>query len=415
MTTAPEDAVRFDHTAPEIAGPEFWDAIGELRAHGPLVWVEDHGGYWAALGYDVVRQAAQDWKTFSSAQGTAIERPSPDQMPYIMPIDIDPPRQVTYRRKVNPYLTPTVLAHLEDGIRGIADELIDNFVEEGTCDLAADFARRLPGTVFFRLLVGADDEDFREVEPWARTISFDPDPVKKGEAAARLNGWVGTLFRDRAAQPRSSDVVDAVMHLGDSGEAFAPHELQTGLALLAMGGIGTSSDLIGSIACVLCDHPELQERVRSDLDLVPALVEECLRLEPPVTMMFRTATGDVDLAGRHIAEGDKVGLFFAAANRDPAMFDRPDEVDINRKRNPHVAFGMGVHRCIGSNLARLQVRVAVEQMLARLSPFWIPDGARVEYVCDQERGPSSIPLVFRAGPKARAGASQDQGGKKWAG
>ena len=117
-------------------------------------------------------------------------------------------------------------------------------------------------------------------------------------------------------------------------------------------------------------------------------------------MLFRTATRDVEIAGQQVRKGDKVGLFFGAANRDPAVFDRPDEVDIDRPRNPHLSFGAGVHRCVGSNLARLQVRVAVEQLLARLSPFRLPEGAKVQYAGDLSRGPLSLPLEFTAGSLA---------------
>src|SRR5262245_32614985 len=170
--SARRGAVSFDHVAPELAGPGFWGAVRDLQRHGPLVWVENYGGYWAATSYDVVLRMAQDWETVPSAQGGALQRPSPDVMPYIMPIDVDPPRQRAYRKKVNPHLVPKVVSGLEDGIRAIADELIDAFIEDGTCDIAEDFARKFPGTVFFRLVVQCDDGDFREVEPSARVLSF---------------------------------------------------------------------------------------------------------------------------------------------------------------------------------------------------------------------------------------------------
>ena len=123
-------------------------------------------------------------------------------------------------------------------------------------------------------------------------------------------------------------------------------------------------------------------------------------MEPPVTVMFRTATRDVEIGGQQVEKGDKVGLMFSAANHDPTVFDHPEEVDIDREPNAHLAFGLGVHRCIGSNLARLQVRVAVEQVLTRLSPFRMPDGGRVKYFGGAQRGPAYLPLEFTPGPKA---------------
>jgi cytochrome P450 len=391
------DGVDFDLFSPDLNGPQYWDAIGELQSRGPLVWVKNYGGFWAATSHDMVRRIAQDWQTFSSAQGVSLQRPSPEQMPWLMPVEFDPPRQRTYRKEVNPHLTQKAMSAFEAGIRAIADDLIDGFIERGSCDITEEFARKFPGTVFFQLLVGADKDDLRRLEPWARIISFDDDPVKKGEAIGHLRAWVAGFVAARASRPTSPDVVQAVVCLGDTGVDFTEEELYSALELLALGGIGTSADLIGAIVCILSRDPDLQARVRNDLGLVPGLIEEALRLEPPLTVAFRTATCDVTVAGQDIKKGQKVGLFFGAANRDPAEFDHPQEVDIDRAPNPHLTFSAGVHRCIGSNLARLQVRVAVEQLLTRLSPFRIPGGARVEYMTRQERGPSSVPVEFPPG------------------
>jgi cytochrome P450 len=234
----------------------------------------------------------------------------------------------------------------------------------------------------------------------ARIISFDADLARRGAAVGQLRAWVAELFAARTSQPRSRDIVQAIMSLaGEPASDLTEEELYSGVEVLALGGIGTSADLIGAIVCILSRDPDLQDRVRNDLRLVPALVEEALRLEPPLAVVFRTATRDVSIDGHHIERGQKVGLFIGAANRDPAVFDRAEYVDIDRERNPHLTFNAGVHRCLGSNLARLQVKVAVEQLLTRLSPFRIPAGGRVEYLTRQERGPCSVPLEFTPGAR----------------
>jgi cytochrome P450 len=398
--------VRFDIYSPELCGLEYWSALRELRGLGELVWVESVGGFWAALSYDLVRRLAQDWELFSSALGVSIPRPEPEVQPYIMPIEKDPPRQLVFRREVGRHLTPAALAGLEESIRDVADELIDVFIERGSCDLSVDFARKLPGTVFFRLVIPEGDETLGGLEQWVRILSFDPDVKRKGEAVAHIRDWAtGVLDRHTSRAPEAMrDIVDAIIGLRQNPAGFTETELNTGVGLLAQGGIGTSAQLIGSTVNTLCERPHLQARVRADLRLVPGLVEEILRTEPPVTVMFRTATRDVEIAGQRVLKGDKVGLFFAAANRDPDVFERPDEVDIERPANPHVAFGLGAHRCAGSNLARLQVRVAVEQVLTRLSPFRVRSDATVEYMTASQRGPSSIPLQFAAGPRRFAKA-----------
>lgn len=399
--TRPENdsGVDFDFYSPDLNGPQLWDAIRALQGHGPLVWVRNHGGFWAATTHDMVRRIAQDWQTFSSAAGIALQRPSPEQMPWIMPVEFDPPRQRTYRQEVNPHLTSKEISKLEDGIRGVADHFIDAFIERGSCDLAADFAHKFPGTVLLRLLLGANDEDIQHIEPWVRAITFESDLAKRGEGVAHLRSWVAQVLAARENGPDTADVVDAVMRLPRTGVDFSEEELHTGLEILVLGGTATSADLIGAIVCILSGDLDLQRRLRHDLALVPALIEEALRLEPPLTVVFRTAARDVMIAGKAIKKGQKVGLFFGAANRDPALFECPYEVDIDRTHNPHLTFGTGVHRCVGSHLARLQVKVAVEQLLTRLSPFHIPDGAHVEYMTRQERGPSSVPLEFPPGPR----------------
>ncbi|OHV39362.1 MULTISPECIES: cytochrome P450 [Pseudofrankia] len=391
---APYPTSTFDHLSPAVAGPAYWDAVRELAGLGPLTWVESGRGYWAATSCDLVLRIAQDWETFTSTEGVSITRPGFDLMPRLVPIELDPPRQRAYRRQVNPHLTVTSLAHLEDPIRGVADELIDTFVDAGRCDLAVDFARKLPGTVLFRLLFQATDEDFHAVEPAARAISFESDPRKTAAGAATLRAWAAGVFESRNGQAKRDDVVSAVQCLNDSGETFVDHEFLSGLQLLIQGGIGTSASAIGATMRILAENPSLQAAVRADLSLVPALVEECLRLETPLPLMFRTATQDVEILGRPIRKGDKVGLFFGAANRDPAVFERPDEVVLHRPRNRHLTFGAGPHRCVGSNLARLQVRVAIRRLLERLGPFHVPAGAEITYFSLQARGPASIPLVF---------------------
>ncbi|MFI5046952.1 MAG: cytochrome P450 [Acidimicrobiia bacterium] len=386
--------VEFDHLSPEIAGPNYWHALRTLADHGPMTWVESNGGFWAATSYDTVLEVLQHWQTFTSTGGVSLTRPSFDMLPVIVPIELDPPRQRAYRSQVQPHLTSRSLAPLASEIRGIADELIDTFVDRGRCDIAVDFARKFPGTVLFRLVFHATDDDFRSAEPASRILSFSPNQQETSAAAAALRAWAGEFMASREAFPDIDDVVNAVMHLNDTDEEFVDSDLMSGLQILIQGGIGTSASAIGVTVRVLCEHPDLQEQVRGDLSLVPALVEECLRLETPLPLMFRTARHDVEVAGEHIKAGDKVGVFLGAANRDPAVFDRPDEVVLDRPHNRHLTFGAGPHRCVGSNLARLQIQIAMTCLLERLDNIGLQDGAHVEYFSLQARGPSSVPIQF---------------------
>jgi cytochrome P450 len=378
-----------------MAGPDFAGIVEDLRRQGPLSWVESDGGYWLATSHELVLQMLQSWETFSSVEGVALTRPTFDAMPALVPIELDGARHRAYRKQLNPRLASKALAVLEDPIREIADELIDGFISFGACDIAIDFARKFPGTVFIRLMLHCDDDDFHFVEPLSRTISYESNnPERFAAAAANMRAWAGRVFEAKSRKPPSDDLLNTVMRLNDTGETYVDHELCSALQILVNGGLGTSASVISVAVRVLCDDLNLQERVRSELSMVPALVEECMRLEPPVLVLFRTAQRDVEVAGEQIKKGDKVGLFLAAANRDPSMFERPDQLDIDRWSNRHLALGAGVHRCIGSNLGRLQIRIAIEQLVTRLSPFWIPQGGKVEYDSLQVRAPRSLPLAF---------------------
>ncbi|MCL2583924.1 MAG: cytochrome P450 [Streptosporangiales bacterium] len=395
-------SAEFDYASPDIAGPQFWDAVEDLRRRGPLVWVTSYGGFWTATTHAMNVRIAQDWENFTSTEGVAFSRPSFEAMPRLVPIELDPPRHREFRKQVNPALTAKVVDPLENQIRGIADELIDAFIDRRACDIAVDFARKFPGTVFFRLIAHSTDEDFREAEPAARRISFESDDKEKFAAsAARLRAWASRVLAGRDGAPAEGDVVDALLGLGPegSGGEWLDTEHASGLQILAQGGIGTSASAIGSAILALAADPGLQSRIRADLSLVPALIEEILRLESPVPIMFRTARRDVEIDGQRVKAGDKVCLIFGAAGRDPALFDHPDQLDLERPHCRHLAFGVGVHRCIGSNLARLQIRVAIERLVARLGEFRIPDGAEVIYSSRQSRGPSSIPLEFTRDPQ----------------
>ncbi|SEP26678.1 cytochrome P450 [Trujillonella endophytica] len=403
MSSAPtrpaSPVLTFDHTAPELMGPPFWDAVADLQRVGPLVWVETGGGFWAATSQETILAIAQDWQRFSSAEGVGLQRATFEQMPRIVPLETDPPDQRAYRKQVNPHLAVKALAGLDGPIRAIADELIDAFVERGSCDIAVEFARRFPGTVFFRLIVHSTDEAFVRAERSAHVISFEnEDQGKLIEAVGQLKSWAADEFAAREARPGSGDIVEAIMQLGradgvDDG-MFTDSDRLSGLQILVQGGIGTSASVIGSAMLALARDQELQQRVRADPSLVPGFLEEVVRTQSPLPIVFRTATEDVEVAGQRIAKGDKVCLIFGAAGRDPEVFDRPGEIELDRPHCRHLSFGAGVHRCIGSNLARLQMRIALEQLLARLGPFSVPDGAEVTYDGRMARGPASIPLRF---------------------
>ena len=218
-------------------------------------------------------------------------------MPYIMPIEIDPPRQRVYRQEVNPHLTIKALTALEDGIRQVTDAAIDGFVSRGSCNIVTEFSRKLPGIVLFRLLFGCSDEDLRTVEPWSRMVSFSADPAEVAQASGEMPAWARCRLSDRQGEAEAT--TSWRRSCGSVGmEWMADHEYLTSLQILIQGGIGTVANATGTVVRVLAEDPELQNRVRTDRSMIPVLVEERLRLEAPTVLLFRTATCDIEVAGR---------------------------------------------------------------------------------------------------------------------
>ena len=215
------------------------------------------------------------------------------------------------------------------------------------------------------------------------------------EAFHEMETWCASYLESRDAGPRRDDLVDTLLNELPRNLPLSRDDQVRALLLLIQGGFGTSANLLGAITRVLCERPELQERVRDQPILVPSLVEECLRLETPNPYMARYATKNTEIGGCPIAAGDWVLMMFAGANRDPRMFADPTNVDLDREVKRHLSFGVGVHRCIGSNLARLQVRVAAEELLLAIEDLRLQPDATVTYYGSQTRGVASLPVTFR--------------------
>jgi cytochrome P450 len=385
----------FDHHDPGLhQDPAYWDRIDELRARYPIGYSTRYGGFWFLTSYAYVLRAFQD-RTFVSSSGVSIPTPP---TPRVAPIELDLPRQRVYRRDVNPYFTVEAVKTYEAGLRRLAYRLLDEIVVERQCDMARDYARKFPSMAFFEIVLHRPLDELTRVVPLTHTITYDPDPQRKGEAMVAMMHYCEELFSQRQAAGPKGDMLDAVMALDCDEVPFDDWLRLTGFSQLIQGGLGTSANLIGNIVRLLIDYPDIEIRVRQDRSLVDALIEEALRLHPPLNFIARSATVDTEVGDGLVRAGDRVLLVIAAANRDPDEFFSPRIPNLDRRQNRHLAFGAGIHRCIGSNLARLQVKVAIEALLDRVQGLRIPDGATIEYYSDVQRGPASFPVEF--GPVA---------------
>ncbi len=399
-------ANHFDLHAPEL-GRELHGTLARARAQCPVARSDQHGGYWVVTGYEDVLRVAQDWRAFSNELGITVPvvRAGPGSTAAgamkILPVGIDPPLQRTFKRLINQYFTPAAVAPWEDGTRALVTRLIDGFVERGSCDFMTEFARPLPGLAFFELALHAPPEDLEQVNEWAAAASLTGTPEAR-DAIPLLAGWIAKFLARRREEGPRGDVVDAVMEADIDGRPITEVEAIGTIHLLILGGLETTAGVLGMAMQRFCAHPEIPELLRRAPDRIPEAVEELLRLDGSFICIGRTAREAAEVDGHQIAAGDKVIIYWASANRDEGEFERPDEFDLDRPRNRHIAFGAGPHRCAGSNLARMNLRIALEEVVARLTDLRLQPGADIEYHSTFNRAPLTVPITFAPGPRSGA-------------
>lgn len=397
-------ARHFDLISPELA-QNLHETLARMRAHHPVTYSEEHGGFWVVTGYEDVLRVAQDWRTFSSAHGVSV--PDSKMVVKAIPEHLDPPLHREYKRLINAYFTPAVVAGYEQPTRALVTRLIDDFVEAGACDFMADFARPFPGLAFFDLVLNAPPEDVAAINELANAASAPTNP-NRADAWRGMYTWIREFVETRRHQAPRRDVVDAVLAAEIEGRPISEEDIIGVIQLLILGGLDTTAGALGQIMIRFCREPELPTLLRSRPELIPDAVEELLRLEPPFVAIARTAMCDTELGGHRIREGDKVLIYWASANRDEAEFPCPADFDMDRPSNRHLTFGAGPHRCAGSNLARLNVRIALEEVVRRLDELRLQDGAEpIPFHSVLNRAPLTVPITFTPGPRigAPAGAA----------
>jgi len=385
----------FDHLSARLAAT-MPDTMARMRELCPVARSDQYGGFWVVTRYEDALSVAQDWATYSSAHGLSVTR-SPTVVRNL-PVEADPPEQRVYKRLVNPHFTPAAVARWEDATRDLVNRLIDEFVEDGECEFMDGFARPLPSLAFFELALNAPAEDLEKVARLASKSSVPEDPEQR-ECWLGLYAWIKEFTARRRAGPPRGDVVDAVLNAEIDGRPITEDEVIGTVQLLILGGLETTAGALGLMVERFCRRPEIPELLRARPELIPQAVPELLRIDPPFVSVGRTATRDAELGGRTIRRGDKVLIHWASANRDAAEFADPDSVVLDRERNRHLSFGAGPHRCAGSNLARLNLRVALEELLPRLTGLGLRDGARIEYHRGLTRSPLTLPITFTPGPR----------------
>lgn len=367
-------------------------AMAELRAHCPVAHTAAHGGAHVLVRYQDVLRVAQDWRTFSSASGILIPR-AENAIPMI-PGECDPPVQRSYRHALNPLLTRRAIENYVPGMHAEARHLLSGLDGSQRTDIVSAFTDPYPRLVFFRHVLGIPAEDVPEVVGYIFAIKEPKSAESAAQAWDGFSRYVAAMCERRRTEPPRGDLLDGVLAAEIGSRPISQDEAVRALMQLTFGGLGTTSAALANMIRRLAQNPSLQERIRSDRSLLPRAVEELLRFDTVAITMARTATCDVELDDVHVAPGEKVLMYFAGANRDPDEFDHPDHIDIDRPGNRHLGFGVGPHRCIGSNLARRQIVVALNEVLDHLQDISLVPGQQLHFHSGFSRGLDALEIAY---------------------
>jgi len=393
-------ATDFDVMDPQYLADPFsiWD---QLRPTCPIAHTDRRKSSWMPLRYDDVTAIAHDVEHFSSLKVAVIpgdeDEDPPDfdgpNLEYgLPPISADPPLHTWTRRLLLPWFSHTRVESYIPLTRDLCGRLLDGFATAGWADAAADYAQQIPVRVIAYIL-GVPTDLSDTFTGWVRDVlefADDADRRQRG-AEGLLNFFLATL-EERRKYP-GDDLLSELLQTEVDGKPVDDGIILGMAALVLIAGVDTTWSAIGSSLWHLATHPFDRQRLVSEPSLMPTAVEELLRAYAPVTMA-REVTEDIEYGGCPMKAGDKVLMNFPAANRDPDAFEDPDLVLLDRAHNRHVAFGSGIHRCAGSNLARMELQVALSEWLARIPEFSLAEGKEITWAGGQVRGPRILPVVF---------------------
>ena len=369
----------------------------DLREQCPIAHSDRWGGSWLPTRYADVAAIAHDVDHFSSRDVgvltfTAEERPPPPIDIPLPPIDADPPVHTWTRRLLLPWFSHTRVDGYEEYTRELCNRLIDEFIDDGSADAARDYAQQIPVRVI-ALTLGVPSDMSDTFTGWVRDVlEFAHDEVRSAAGRDSIVAYLIGQLEERRSEP-GDDLISELLHTDVDGGPIPDLQIMGMAALTLIAGVDTTWSAIGSSMHHLATHPGDVQRLIDEPELMSTAVEELLRAYSPVTMA-RIAVDGIEVGGCPIKAGDKVLMNFPGANRDPEAFDRADEVVLDRANNRHVAFGVGIHRCAGSNLARMELRVAIEEWLRRIPSFALAENAEVTWAGGQVRGPRTVPVVF---------------------
>ncbi len=376
----------------------YFDLTDWAREHCPVARSDAHGGYWIVSRHDDIRQVLSDPETFSNSQGIVVPVEDRLRKP---PQDLDPPLQTDFRRLLNRYFSRHGLARHSDRLHQLAEQHIDAVLPKGNramggegVDVIQDIAKPLTSAVLNTAILDLQDPvQFAETSALVEAIGYGSAEMNS-RAFARLQVMVDSLLYQMAHRAERDDVINAVLHGTVDGRPLTRNEQVGTIMQLLLGGLKTTVAALGHIVAQLAAHPELEARLREP-GWSRHYLDEFLRLGPPVKMIARTTMRDTVVGDQPVAAGDLVAVMLGSANRDEDVFDRADDLRLDREKNPHLSFGLGVHRCIGSNLARAEIESTIDALLARVTGIRVVPGTTLTRTpAASELSWESVPVDF---------------------
>jgi cytochrome P450 len=374
-----------------------------LRENDPVHWHDEPGGrgFWAVTRYEDIWTVDRDFQTYSSEPTIMIQDPLDGVGglgPYKMMLMMDPPEHAGFRKLIRGEFTLPSARLRAERIAQLATQIVDAVAARGECDFVNDVAGEMPSFVIAELM-GLPLADGRELYKLTEAIHTAPEaqaPGAGGAAVAKMFEYAAGVMAEKRARP-TDDLASKLLAAEVDGRRLQDPEFLLFFLLLVDAGGDTTRNLLAGGLLALMEHPDQYAWLMADLDArLPAAREELLRWTSPVIYMRRTAKRDAELAGKTIRAGDKVVMYFGAANRDPAHFEAPDQLDLGRNmENGHLAFGAGPHVCLGQHIARIEIDAMLREVLSRLGDFELaapPEWLASNFIS----GPKTMPLRFRA-------------------
>lgn len=391
--------VDLDHHSPEFREDPH-GTFRRMRESGcPVAHSPHYGGFWALVDYASVFEASRDDELFNSAPSIGVPA-SPIPFP-ILPIESDPPATLELREATLRRFSPASAERFRESALEMTDQAIDAFIERGECDLVGELTTPLPARLILRLL-NFDESRAMEWVRWVHSTVHDRahNPEKAAEAGMAMFAEIGKHMKQRRSQGLGDDLFSDILRGTLNGKPLDDTQITMYAFLMMLGGMDTTSGFTGNVLLRLCQDPQLRQQLIADPGLIKKGTDELLRLYSPTLGLARTVSRDADFHGQPLCAGDRAILMWGAANRDPTMFDDPDTLDLARPNaKKHMAFGVGIHRCLGSHYAKMMFQVMVGQVLKRLPDFELAGEPERFADAGEVYAVRKLPVRFTPGPR----------------